>query len=447
MYLTGLSHRDQLFTIALRWFGDQPAETDGRTVTEIFAFEPLISGPAIRTFVVDVLSEHYREPLTFQPVRSKEVLRECVVQSITEMTPRLSKLVREFRTYPEEFFPRTPVDAVIFQTRGGRLVGMSRIKRPRRIAEKAARRVSDRLIGLIRDVGDRLAERRAERLGVAVEQLTSTPDEMAHDFLTAERVIARQFQADTINLGPEQVRIDDVAGVKFAGAPRELDAIEKIIYEHPRARVVEREEHRGRYNAVNIQLDLTLPPPDEYLKRAGHIDWSFGAKRGISAEDLKRAFAPYMEAGARTVRVEVILTTYPELVESELGRALHERRVLRLRDATEYKGRIARNAAYIIEYLLALAYSPKTRVDEIPVKLWGHYLPETLEFAVNRLYGIEAAGLMFHHYLPDWTDQRCTGAVKKITAPRTSSANATADGSPAVGAYLVRRRPTGQPAD
>jgi hypothetical protein len=407
MYLTGLVHRDRLFTIAMRWFGDSPVEDDGKVVTEVFLFEPLISGPATRSFAVEVLHEAFGETLTYEPVRLKDQVRERVVEGIPGMTPRLEYLVHQYRAYPEEFFPRTPIDGVIFRTESGRLVGISRIKRPRRIAEKAARRMADRLIHLIRNEADLLAYERAERVGLPAERLLTSPEEMAAEFVAAERSVARQFRTRTLTLSPDDLRIDDVLGLKFIGTEDELARIESVILRHPRARLVEREEHRGNYNAVNLQVDLILPSATECIETLGGIDWSFGALRGLPARKLERDFLPYVTSGSRSIRVEVILTTYPELVESEFGRSLHEGRIGRVRDAAEYKGRIARNAAYIIEYLLALAFSPSLDIDQIPVKLWGHYLPETVQTAINRLYGVAEAGLMFHHYLPHWTHALC----------------------------------------
>lgn len=408
MYLTGLIHRHRLFDIATRWFYNDPHPDDGAKITEIFLFEPLISGPATRRFALDILTEIHSDTFTYEPVRSKERIREAVVCGITEIDDRLRHLVHQFHVHPEEFFPRSPVDAVIFRTQQtGRLVGMSRIKRPRRIAEKAARRMSDRLLGMIRAQAKQLAEDRATNMGISSERLLTSDMDMATEFIEAERLAAQQFQSRDIFLTPKDLKIDDTLGLKFFGRPEELNKLEQIIRDHPQASVVEREEHSGHYNAVNIQLDIKLPSPEKCFKRLRGIDWNFANSRGIPQEKASKMFLPYVESGERHVRIEVILTTYPELVESELGRSMHEERTLRMRDSAEYKGRIARNASYIIEYLLAVAYSPATEVNEIPIKMWGHYLPEALGYAVNTLYGIAEAGLMFHHYLTNWTDDRC----------------------------------------
>ncbi len=72
-----------------------------------------------------------------------------------------------------------------------------------------------------------------------------------------------------------------------------------------------------------------------------------------------------------------------DLVESEFGRCVHEVRILEQR--SDYSGRIAQNASWIIEYMLHLAISPKVSIDELPVKIWGRYLRDTLSHAIARL--------------------------------------------------------------
>jgi hypothetical protein len=79
-------------------------------------------------------------------------------------------------------------------------------------------------------------------------------------------------------------------------------------------------------------------------------------------------------------------------MESEFGRSMHELRVLRLRQRQQYSGPIAQNAAYLIEYLLTLASSPTVDVREVPIKMYGRYLPETIASAKSALFGNEIDG-------------------------------------------------------
>jgi len=170
--------------------------------------------------------------------------------------------------------------------------------------------------------------------------------------------------------------------------------------------VVDREVHRGVYNDVNLVVDLELPPADAIIDRARERDWSYLERRGLDAETLRRGFPEYVESGARTFRLEVILTTFDELVESEFGRSIHEARVARQRDGSSYSGRIAQNASFIIEFLLKLAISPSLDVSELPVKMWGRYLPDTLAQAIARLSGNESMERLFDSFAPEPREQR-----------------------------------------
>ena len=76
-------------------------------------------------------------------------------------------------------------------------------------------------------------------------------------------------------------------------------------------------------------------------------------------------------------------------MESEFGRSIHEERIIRQRSRPSYAGRIAQNAACLIEYMLMLALSPQVEVADLPIKMWGRYLPEMVAATIWNLFGIE----------------------------------------------------------
>lgn len=43
MYLTGLTHRDQIFDLTVRWLNDDFHEGDGQVITAIFVYEGFVS--------------------------------------------------------------------------------------------------------------------------------------------------------------------------------------------------------------------------------------------------------------------------------------------------------------------------------------------------------------------------------------------------------------------
>lgn len=388
MYLTSVTQRDRLFEVATRWLADRPQPGDAQFATQVFVFESAIWGPTIRRFVSDVLLQTHEGRMHLRRLRSKDELRASLSASCAGLSGRADELFRQFRLSPDEFFPGTPTDLMLVSDDRYRPLAMVRVKRARRIAEKASRRVADALTDRVRAVARSLAEDRAAAAGVSLERLVSSPEAMTGDFARAERIVAQAFRDRAPAFTPRDLRVDDVIGAKFVGDPEQLERVERAIAGHPLVAGLEREEHHGRYNDVNLLVDLTLPPPAEIAAAARGFDWSFAAPRGLRPDELAREFPAYVHEGARTIRAEVILTTPDELVESEFGRSIHEQRILEQRSSAPYSGRIASNAAFLIEYLLMTAISPSVEVGSLPVKMWGRYLPDIYSLAVWNLFGI-----------------------------------------------------------
>lgn len=400
MFLTSLMHRDDLFDITMRWLNDDPHEDDGRRLSEIFLFESAVSAPIVQDIMLRLFAKLYSGPLSVERVQYKDVLRARLIDGIPSYTPRMRDLVGAYQTSPEEFFPGMPVDAVILCTPAQRLVALSRIKRPARVAEKVAYRLTDALADRVRQEAEVFASARAMARGVPLDRLISTEQQMREDFVAAERVVSSEFRQGKFSFRRQQLTINDIIGFKLIGDEGELLWAEHMLAEEPAITVVEREEHRGHYNATNLLIDIELPPVSQIIDDNARRDWHQAAHRGLDASLAPKAFAAFVESGARTVRTEVILTTYPELIESELGRSLHELRILRLRDRQSYSGQIAQNARYIIEYLFAVAYAPTTHVPPLPVKMWGRYLPDTVLTSVGQLFGVKQNGLL-KWFLPE----------------------------------------------
>jgi hypothetical protein len=388
MHLTSITHRKQLFELATRWFGDKPQPADGRRLTEIFTYENVISAGTVRSLLTGIRAAVHPQPMRLQRLASKDELRDVILDSCRNPTPRETELFRQYRQRPEEFFPGTPSDTVVGLRADGSILGMARVKRLPRVAEKCSRRVADKLAGAINERARAIAMRRAETYGIPLRQLLSSKLEMAEDFAQAERIVSRSFRDGYVVFQPEDLRIDDGIGFKFVGTPEELLTIEKTIDAHPSVVSVQREEHRGNYNDVNLLVDMELPPVERIIAAERTRDWSPLSGRGLSPEELAKGFPDYVMKGARTVRAEVILTTRADLVESEFGSAIHEARIIEQRQGSPYAGRIASNASFIIGYMLMLALCPSTATPELPVKMWGRYLPDVYSVATWKLFGI-----------------------------------------------------------
>jgi hypothetical protein len=388
MHLTSITHRKQLFELATRWFGDSPRPEDGRFLTQVFTYENLITAGMVRNLLTGIKDAVHPGPVQLLRLQSKDELRDAIVEACHEPSHREAELFRQYRQRPEEFFPGTPSDVVLGLREDGSILGMARVKRLRRIAEKGSRRVADKLAGAINDRAKAVAMRRAETYGIPLRQLLSSKTEMAEDFAQAERIVSRTFRDGVLVFEPEDLRIDDGIGFKFVGTPEEMASIEQAIRCHPSVIGVQREEHRGNYNDINLLVDLELPSVDQIVAQERARDWSGVAGRGLTATELAQGFPDYVAGGERSFRAEVILTTRADLVESEFGSAIHEARIIEQRQGTPYAGRIASNASFIITHMLMLALSPTIATPELPVKMWGRYLPDVYSVAIWKLFGI-----------------------------------------------------------
>lgn len=389
MYLSGLIHRDRLFDIACRWLADRVEPSDGRVLTEVFALERTITAPVVRTFVADILHACHREELYLERVASKDEVRDAIVAAATYPTSRVEEVIDWYRQLPEEFFPRTPTQMSLVTLRNGRLVGLIRRKRIRRIADKVSRHITEQLAGEVEVVRRHLAASQPRQSAGVLRQGNGSGGIPPGVLGAAERLVADRIRSGRLRLDPERNRVDDVVGVKIIGTELELAKVERALDEREGTWAFHREVHDGRYVGTHYLVDLELPPPAATIAAAAGVDWSFAAGRGLDPAELPARFQDYVATGSRTFRVELILTSFEDLVESEFGGCIHEQRILEQRDRANDFGRLATNASWIIEYMLRLATSPTVTVDELPVKIWGRYIRDTVAHAIARLDGGE----------------------------------------------------------
>jgi hypothetical protein len=405
MYLSGLIHRDRLFDVASRWLADHVDSEDGRILTEIFAFERAITSPVVRAFVADLARAIKPGELQLRRVTSKDAVRATIRGTVSEPSPRAEQLLSRYREFPEEFFPRTPVHMSLVTHTDGSLVGMVRRKRIRRIADKVSRRVADQLAGEIEAAARSLAAARAGTEGIPLDKMISTRKQMEAEFADAERIVADRIRSGRITLNPDRVRVDDVIGVKIIGSRHELARIEAALDERDGTFASESEVHQGHYTGIHYLVDLALPPIDTIISQFNGIDWRFAEGRGLSSYHLEENFIDYLATASPTFRVELILTTLDNLIESEFGRCIHEVRIMEQRDRATYSGRIAQNASSIIEFMLHLAISPTVQVAELPIKVWGRYLRDTM---------VEALAELRQDTTEEWLVPGERGSVMKI---------------------------------
>jgi hypothetical protein len=390
LQIDGFVHRSALSEILSRWMVDKPAPGDVMRLKTIVNLNSYMARLWIDWFARDVLKAfHGVEPVRYS-VRLKGQLKDFIVAHPQYTNPRIEEMLERYRRFPEDFYRDTPIDGAIYVNGEGdaaRFVGSSRIKRFRRIAEKGSRRIIDFMLGRIRANADVLAEERARSMGISKDQLVTPQEMMVEEFNHAERRLLKSIKQGTIQSELPELEIPDVAGVKMIVEPDDFDRFRDLLAGMPGVEITEEEHHVGNYNGINLKLCYRLPrerllaePPSESFL---HV-LSF---RGFDRATVAGKYREFVESAEDTVRLEAIVASFEELLESEIGRSMHEERVRVQRAHQDYNGHLATNVRYFMDFVLNLCRAPSCPdLADVPIKLWVKYMPDTHERVVRGLY-------------------------------------------------------------
>ena len=387
-------HREVLNDIIRRWMYDEARPSDADLIARLVHFNHAFVSRYLDLFAQRIFGGLHPGALTSRPVQIKGDLKDALVQDPPRRHERIDELIREYRLNPGRFYPETPFHGTIYFAGAGRngsvaYVGSSRIKRYRRLAEKSARRIIDRIFDQIKRHADKLADERARLLGIPRESLLTAPADMTEEFLIAEnRLLNDLLEKKPISGAGEILAINDVAGVKVVLERTEESKLIELLGRFPDCAVVEEERHSGRYNATNLLIRFR-PPPEEILARPleGGI-LHIMRERGFSPADVNRSFAEFVRSGEEDVLLEVIFSDYQEMLESEIGRCMHEDRIIEQRLCQQYRGPLARNIQYLLEYLFVFPTSNRRELGELPIKIWNRYLPDYFDEILKQLFRI-----------------------------------------------------------
>jgi hypothetical protein len=392
VYLTSFIHREDLFGITERWLWNRLEPGDGLRITQILICDGFVVSETLDTLAGLLLEMAYEGPFRHERIRFKGELREAICRHAGYKTPRTEELIGCYRGNPDFFYREAPINGVTCWDREGRLIGVYRIKRPKRIAEKANRYIANWIFTMVQECARKMAEKRAGELGIPVERLVTPPEEMAAEFIAAEGAIAEDFRRGTVALDRPSLTIHDIGGIKIIGDADRLSRLEKKLAKHPMIRRVDKERHWGDYQATSLILEIPWDRESICRRYTDRQEWKKHLNRGIPGEVLQKGLGPFWEGARPTLNIEVILSTFPDMVESELGRSIHEERIIAQRDNKVYQGYIPMNVELLIEYLFAVGLSPQNEIDLLPIKLWGRYLPDTIGFQIRKLYDVPEYG-------------------------------------------------------
>ncbi len=393
MYLTSFIHRNDLFNIAERWLLGRLEPDDGLRITRILICDGFVLGQTLEAVTKILLEMVHGQLFQEEHIQVKGQLRDAICRSAQDGNLRVRELVRLYQTNPEFFYREAPINGVLCLDQQKRLLGLYRIKRPRRIAEKANRYVANWIFTMVQERARELAMERARKQNVPLEDLITPKKQMDLEFINAERDIAQRFRDNNMHLDKAALRIHDVGGIKIVATAEKLSQLTATLTEHPRMRIIDQENFSGNYQATSLIIEVYWDREQICRGYTDHRAWKKYLHRGIPETELQKGLEPLLEGAEPTLKIELILSTFPDMVESELGNSLHEERIVTQRDNKAYKGYIPMNVEFLIEYLFALGASPQVRIDRLPIKLWGRYLPDTVIDQIRALYGMEECEL------------------------------------------------------
>ena len=389
LLLESFVHRHTLAEIISRWMVDRPQPGDVKLLKQIVNFNVYATRFWLDSLASSLLGEVNGTTPAGRAIVQKAGIKDYAVDHLSHTNPRIEEMCARFQRFPEDFYRETPVDGIIYidnNKESQPLVGISRIKRFGRIAEKGSRRIVDFMLSRIRSNADVLAEERARSLGIPREQLLTPFVEQKAEFAHAERRLVKSIKRGTIQRELPLLGIPDIAGLKviYEG---EIDRFLAEILPRLPVRVLEVEQHTGNYRATNIRLTyevprellMARPPKGHYLDVL--------AFRGFDVDAVGREYSEFLEGAESEVHLELIVSDFEQFLESEIGRSLHEERVIAQRANRDYSSFLAANIRYLMEYVLTLCRSPQTvELAELPIKLWVKYMRDTIDQALMRLY-------------------------------------------------------------
>jgi hypothetical protein len=378
MYLSSFIHRDHLFDIAERWFLGQLEHDDGLRITQILICDGFVLGQTLEAMVRVFLERVHGKVFKQKRIQFKGQLRDAICSSPLDGSARVHELVRLYNTNPEFFYREAPINGSIYMDGENRFLGLYRIKRY----------VANWIFRLVQNRAKEMAWERAKDHNLALEELITPQNLMDSEFVRAEKDIAKMFKDNTIRLDNSALKIHDVGGIKIVASREKLSLLERDLSEQLNIRVNDRESFSGNYQATSLVIEVAWDP--DYVCRR-YMDlraWRKYLNRGISETELKKGLEPLLEGAKPTLKFELILSTFPDMVESELGNSLHEERIVAQRDNKLYGGYIPMNVEFLTEYLLAIGVCPHTHIERLPIKIWGRYLPDTVIDHIRALYGM-----------------------------------------------------------
>jgi hypothetical protein len=388
VYLTSFIHRKALFNIAERWFCNCPEPGDVKSLTEILICDGFVINETLAVLINRLFDFSCQRTFYHKRIRTKGELRDIICSDDLNAQPRVAELLRRYRANPDYYYREAPINGVVCLDEHNHLLGSYRIKRPKRISEKVNRKITDWIFEKVIERAKEMALDRAQLSGVPLDRFVTSAEEMLKEFIEAEELIAGSFRDGSIRFDRAASTIHDVGALKIVAESDKLQQIEKALMETRDIKIIERANSSGKYKATKLILEVAWDAAYVCKRYLESRAWERYLDRGIPEEDLKKGLDLFLVDVEPKINIEIILSTFSDMVESEFGNSIHEERIIAQRDNKSYRGYIPMNVEFLVESLFAAGFSPSIDIDQVPIKLWGRYLPETLSSYVRQLHNL-----------------------------------------------------------
>jgi hypothetical protein len=222
---------------------------------------------------------------------------------------------------------------------------------------------------------------------------------MIAEFQHAERRVLKSIRDRLFVAAMPQFYIDDVAGIRILTTPETASKVDDYLASCSDLSIVDEKRFSGDFVGRNMVVAWRLPvdellanPPTEAVNEVL-------ISRGIvsNRSEIPKLYEDFIKNDAGHVHFEILTIDYEQVLESEIGRSMHEDHIRSQRDRIEYEGRLAQNVEALMVYLFAFAQSSQSELQELPIKLRGTYLPDYMASLLRELYwpGAGFGGLTF----------------------------------------------------
>jgi len=379
MYISAFLHRNELFDITNRWLSNKLEPKDPLQITKIITYDSFAAWETLLPFADNLLKHLTNFSVFRKSISNKKDLKDFICNTKNQKTDRVKHLVSEYLRVSEFYYIGSPLSGYIYHDARPQILSICRFKRVKRIAEKASRYASMYISDKVRVEAYEMCQRGKQ----ALNYKDQIPNEM---LMEAEKKVMSRIKAYGIELPVQTMTIKDVLGIKVIDNGYGGKTLESGISKFNGAKIVEKERHTGKYKATHYVVALSVDFDDLINKFNKNSNDMHFTQKGLPVDRLNEDFAEFVVTGADTVYVDLIFTSFEELIESEIGRSMHENRIFKQRLQNKIFSNIPINIEYIIEYLIAVGLSPTIHIDEIPIKIWGRYLPDTLSDKIRKLY-------------------------------------------------------------